>query len=121
VSALFTSISSTALINWVMSPYVTKATTSPTDANTINLHTLNIFAQDHITTVPVQDLQPSTRVFTTIMINEAKISEAQGKIGEKIVKPKQIFYIHPEICQNGPLSNALIGVTTEHPRTTNSQ
>ncbi|KAI9286127.1 hypothetical protein BC943DRAFT_277170 [Umbelopsis sp. AD052] len=120
-SALFTSVSSTALINWVMSPYVTKATMSPSDADSINLHTLNVFAQEHITTVPIQDLQPSTRVFTTIMINEGKIEEATGRVGGKIVKPKQVFYVHPEICHDGPLSNALVGAAAEHQQTPMSQ
>lgn len=114
--ALFTSASSTGLINWVMSPYVTKATTSPEQPDMINLHTLNVIAQEHITSVPITALQPSTRVFTTIMINEGKIGQAQGRIGEKIVKPKQLFYVHPETCQSGPLHEAISGfhdVSTE--------
>jgi hypothetical protein len=106
---LFTSISSTALINWVMSPYVTKATISSADSKIINLHTLNVLAQEHITTVPVAALEPSDRVFTTLMINERKLGEAQGRVSGKSVKPKQLFYVHPETCQSGPLSEALYG------------
>ncbi|KAG2175564.1 hypothetical protein INT43_001211 [Umbelopsis isabellina] len=109
-SALFTSASSTGLINWVMSPYVTKATTSPEQPGMINLHTLNVIAQEHVTIVPITALQPSTRVFTTIMINEGKMSQAQGRIGEKIVRPKQVFYVHPETCQSGPLHDAISGL-----------
>jgi len=92
-----------------MSPYVTRATVSSAQPDFINLHTLNVLAQEHVTTVPVSALQPSTRVFTTIMINEGRIGDAEGRIGEKDVKPKQVFYVHPEACQSGPLNDALVG------------
>lgn len=92
-----------------MSPYVTEATVSSANSNLINLHTLNVLAQEHVTTVHVDALQPSTRVFTNLMINEGKIGEAQGRIGEKSVKPKQLFYVHPETCESGPLNIALYG------------
>lgn len=68
-----------------------------------------MLAQEHITTVPVAALEPSDRVFTTLMINERKLGEAQGRVSGKSVKPKQLFYVHPETCQSGPLSEALYG------------
>lgn len=87
----------------------------------INLHTLNVIAQEHVTSVPVTALQPSTRVFTTIMINEGKLSQAHGRIGEKTVKPKQMFYVHPETCQSGPLHDAISGLHDDYTNVSTEQ
>ncbi|RUS26663.1 hypothetical protein BC938DRAFT_484290 [Jimgerdemannia flammicorona] len=102
-AAFFTSAASTALIHWVMSPYVAKITvpTNPADTTptTLNLHTYTWTSRKHVTTVPVSLLEPSTRVFTTWSVHGG--DAAEGRVGHRNVKPKTLFYVHPELCEEG--------------------
>lgn len=94
-AAIATSAASTGLIQWVMSPYVTKITTP--DSKHLTFHTLNFFAKEHQTIVPVEALGPATRIFTTMMVTN--MDEAKGQVAGKPAKPKSLFYIHPELCE----------------------
>lgn len=96
-AAIATSAASTGLIQWVMSPYVTKITRSPADKDQLTFHTLSLLAREHQTTVSVQHLQPATRIFTSLMVNDP--AKATGRIAGKSAKPKLLFYVHPELCQ----------------------
>ncbi|KAL0089422.1 hypothetical protein F4703DRAFT_1465654 [Phycomyces blakesleeanus] len=98
-AAIVTSAASTGLIQWVMSPYVTKITTTcPEPVPTqLTLHTLNFFAKEHKTTVPTDVLTPSTRIFTSWMVTDPTVAE--GMVGNKPAKPKMLFYVHPELCE----------------------
>ncbi|ORX60486.1 hypothetical protein DM01DRAFT_1342954 [Hesseltinella vesiculosa] len=97
-AAVATSAASTGLIQWVMSPYVTKITTDqPNNPTELNIHTLSFLAKDHVTKVPVDALVPSTRIFTSLMV--ADPTNVQGSIQGKPTKPKELFYIHPELCE----------------------
>ncbi|KAI8092725.1 uncharacterized protein BX664DRAFT_293978 [Halteromyces radiatus] len=98
-AAIATSAASTGLIQWVMSPYVTKITTNnASDPKELTIHTLSFLAKDHITKVPVNALVPSTRIFTSLMVSD--MEQTKGFINNKSAKPKALFYIHPEICQD---------------------
>lgn len=94
-AAIATSAASTGLIQWVMSPYVTKITQTQPDQ--ITLHTLNLLAKEHQTTVPVTALAPSTRIFTTWMVTDPEAAKAT--VAGRPAKPKSLFYIHPELCE----------------------
>ncbi|KAI8975600.1 hypothetical protein BDF20DRAFT_836977 [Mycotypha africana] len=105
-AAIATSAASTGLIQWVMSPYVTKITVSSNELSAtedtlpkkLNVHTLSFTAKEIITTVPVAAIQPATRIFTSWMINDP--SAATARIGDKIVKPRTLLYVHPEVCED---------------------
>ncbi|KAF7729670.1 hypothetical protein EC973_004043 [Apophysomyces ossiformis] len=96
-AALATSAASTGLIQWVMSPYVTKITKDTAKPNQLTIHTLNFFARDHATTVPIDALAPSTRIFTSLMV--ADQAQAIAQVRGKPAKPKALFYVHPELCE----------------------
>ncbi|KAI9304436.1 hypothetical protein BJ944DRAFT_163580 [Cunninghamella echinulata] len=97
-AAIATSGASTGLIQWVMSPYVTKITADNTlEPKELEIHTLSFLAKDHVTKVSVNALQPSSRIFTSLMVSD--LSQATGYIKDKSVKPKSLFYIHPELCE----------------------
>ncbi|KAI8384619.1 uncharacterized protein BYT42DRAFT_484701, partial [Radiomyces spectabilis] len=103
-AAVVTSAASTGLIQWVMSPYVTKITTDAehvNDPTKVTIHTLSFLAKDHATQVPVEALGPSSRIFTSLMVTDA--AAAAGKIGGDKTKPKMLFYVHPELCQEGTM------------------
>ncbi|KAI8640277.1 hypothetical protein BD408DRAFT_348339 [Parasitella parasitica] len=101
-AAVATSAASTGLIQWVMSPYVTKITI-PKQVEQgqlpkeLTIHTLSFTAKDHATTVPLDNIEPSSRIFTSWMIND--LSLANGRIGQKKAKPKPLLYVHPELCE----------------------
>ncbi|CAO3623614.1 unnamed protein product [Cunninghamella blakesleeana] len=81
-----------------MSPYVTKITADSTsEPKELNIHTLSFLAKDHVTKVPVNALEPSSRIFTSLMVSD--LAQANGSIKEKSVKPKSLFYVHPELCE----------------------
>ncbi|KAI7906188.1 uncharacterized protein BX663DRAFT_529581 [Cokeromyces recurvatus] len=103
-AAVVTSAASTGLIQWVMSPYVTKITI-PKQVNDndelpkeLNIHTLSFTAKDYVTTVPLDAIGPASRIFTSWMITDPQT--ATGQIGKKVIKPKTLLYIHPELCQD---------------------
>ncbi|PHZ13032.1 uncharacterized protein RHIMIDRAFT_251125 [Rhizopus microsporus ATCC 52813] len=102
------------LIQWVMSPYVTKITVpkQPEEGQVpkeLTIHTLSFTARDHTTTVPVDTIAPASRIFTTWMITDP--SQAVGRIGEKTAKPKSLLYIHPELCQEEGVMKDIIEKT----------
>lgn len=100
--AVATSAASTGLIQWVMSPYVTKITI-PKQVEQgqvpkeLTIHTLSFTAKDHTTTVPVDAIEPASRIFTSWMINDPSL--AKGSVGNKEAKPKTLLYVHPELCE----------------------
>lgn len=96
-AAVATSAASTGLIQWVMSPYVTKITQSSPDQ--VTLHTLSFLAKEHTTTVPVDALAPATRIFTSLMVQDPSQAKAQLVASGKPAKPKTLFYVHPELCE----------------------
>ncbi|KAI7883387.1 uncharacterized protein EV154DRAFT_428243 [Mucor mucedo] len=101
-AAVITSSASTGLIQWVMSPYVTKITMPSSTKESelpkeLTIHTLSFTARDHVTTVPLDALGPASRIFTSWMITEPEL--ATGRIGAKPAKPKTLLYIHPELCE----------------------
>ncbi|CAO3685703.1 unnamed protein product [Rhizopus microsporus] len=113
-AAVATSAASTGLIQWVMSPYVTKITVpkQPEEGQVpkeLTIHTLSFAARDHTTTVPVDTIAPASRIFTTWMITDP--SQAVGRIGEKAAKPKSLLYIHPELCQEEGVMKDIIEKT----------
>ncbi|CEG72531.1 hypothetical protein CU097_004957 [Rhizopus azygosporus] len=113
-AAVATSAASTGLIQWVMSPYVTKITVpkQPEEGQVpkeLTIHTLSFTARDHTTTVPVDTIAPASRIFTTWMITDP--SQAVGRIGEKTAKPKSLLYIHPELCQEEGVMKDIIEKT----------
>ncbi|OZJ06208.1 hypothetical protein BZG36_00839 [Bifiguratus adelaidae] len=113
-AALFTSMASTGLIHWVMSPYVSKMTADDASKpETINLHTYSMTARELVTTVPVSALQPSTRIFTSWMVSDP--SRAKGMLAKsgKAMKPKHMFYVHPELCQEDPLKSLVNRIETQ--------
>jgi hypothetical protein len=100
--AVVTSAASTGLIQWVMSPYVTKITVPKMVKENelpkeLTIHTLSFTAKDHATTVPLDAIGPASRIFTSWMITEPEL--AKGRIGKKSAKPKSLLYIHPELCE----------------------
>ncbi|KAI9250136.1 hypothetical protein BDA99DRAFT_522929 [Phascolomyces articulosus] len=95
-AAVATSAASTGLIQWVMSPYVTKISQNNTN-NELTIHTLSFLAKDHQTKVPVESLGPATRIFTSLMVMDPSTATAQ--VGGKPTKPKTLFYVHPELCE----------------------
>ncbi|KAI8137774.1 hypothetical protein BJV82DRAFT_674404 [Fennellomyces sp. T-0311] len=106
-AAVATSAASTGLIQWVMSPYVTKISQN---GNELTLHTLSFLAKDHQTTVPVDSLAPATRIFTSLMVTDP--STVSAKVGGKAAKPKLLFYVHPELCdEEGTAIKAVIDKT----------
>jgi hypothetical protein len=105
--AVATSAASTGLIQWVMSPYVTKITVPEPLSNdavpkTLSIHTLSFTAKEHVTTVSTDSIEPATRIFTTWMVTDPN---ATGRIGEKSAKPKNLLYVHPELCEEGVMKN----------------
>jgi hypothetical protein len=81
-----------------MSPYVTKITT--TDAanpKELTIHTLSFLAKDHSTKVPVDALAPSSRIFTSLMVSD--VDQSKGWVNGQPSKPKALFYVHPELCE----------------------
>ncbi|KAI9319608.1 hypothetical protein BX666DRAFT_1852740 [Dichotomocladium elegans] len=96
-AAVATSAASTGLIQWVMSPYVTKITQESPD--TITLHTLSFLAKEHSTTVPINALAPASRIFTSLMITDPAHVSAKLEQSGKPTKPKMLFYVHPELCE----------------------
>jgi hypothetical protein len=77
-AALFTSMSSTALIHFCLSPYVTQITlpgesndmppdyVAPITTDTeLTLETMTFFAKPRYTRLRVRDLMPSTRIFSS--------------------------------------------------------
>lgn len=114
LKAVATSAASTGLIQWVMSPYVTKITVpkQPEERQVpkeLTIHTLSFTARDHTTTIPVDTIAPASRIFTTWMITDP--SQAVGRIGEKTAKPKSLLYIHPELCQEEGVMKDIIEKT----------
>ncbi|GAA5811038.1 hypothetical protein MFLAVUS_004467 [Mucor flavus] len=101
-AAIVTSSASTGLIQWVLSPYVTKIT-MPSNTKVdelpkeLTIHTLSFTARDHATTVPLDAIGPASRIFTSWMITDPTL--ATGRIGAKTAKPKELLYIHPELCE----------------------
>ncbi|CAO3694089.1 unnamed protein product [Rhizopus stolonifer] len=113
-AAVVTSAASTGLIQWVMSPYVTKITvpeplTEGELPKELTIHSLSFTAKDHTTTVPVGSIEPASRIFTTWMITDP--SQAVGRIGQKTVKPKSLLYIHPELCEEEGVMKRIIEKT----------
>ncbi|KAI7867990.1 hypothetical protein BDF14DRAFT_1798457 [Spinellus fusiger] len=106
--AVATSAASTGLIQWVMSPYVTRITTTCTHPvpTHITLHTLNFFAKEHQTTVPVHNLEPSTRIFTSWMVTDP--TQAISMVKNKPAKPKLLFYVHPELCEEPSTMRSIV-------------
>ncbi|ORZ12278.1 hypothetical protein BCR42DRAFT_356274 [Absidia repens] len=97
-AAVATSAASTGLIQWVMSPYVTKITTNDaSDPKELTIHTLSFLAKDHTTKVPVDSLAPSSRIFTSLMVSD--VEKSKGFVNGQAAKPKALFYIHPELCE----------------------
>lgn len=101
-AAVVTSAASTGLIQWVMSPYVTKITIPKAVKGDelpeqLTIHTLSFTAKDHATTVPLSSIGPASRIFTSLMITEPEL--ATGRIGSKPAKPKSLLYVHPELCE----------------------
>ncbi|KAI8061867.1 uncharacterized protein B0P05DRAFT_581268 [Gilbertella persicaria] len=113
-AAVATSAASTGLIQWVMSPYVTKITVPhqlkegelPKE---LTIHTLSFTAKDHATTVPLDTIEPATRIFTSWMIND--LSLAKGRIGQKEAKPKALLYVHPELCEEEGIMKNIVEKT----------
>ncbi|KAI9492014.1 hypothetical protein BDB00DRAFT_466108 [Zychaea mexicana] len=106
-AAVATSAASTGLIQWVMSPYVTKISQN---GNELTLHTLSFWAKDHQTTVPIDSLAPATRIFTSLMLTDP--SKATAQVSGKPGKPKTLFYVHPELCEeDGTAIKAVIDKT----------
>ncbi|KAI9361351.1 hypothetical protein BD770DRAFT_441373 [Pilaira anomala] len=101
-AAIVTSSASTGLIQWVMSPYVTKIT-MPSNTKEdelpkeLTFHTLSFTARDHATTVSIDALGPASRIFTSLMVTDPEL--ATGRIGPKVAKPKTLLYVHPELCE----------------------
>ncbi|KAG0175251.1 hypothetical protein DFQ30_010340 [Apophysomyces sp. BC1015] len=109
-AALVTSAASTGLIQWVMSPYVTKITTnSATNPSKLTIHTLNFFARDHATTVPVDALAPSSRIFTSLMVTDQ--AQVIAQVRGKPAKPKALFYVHPELCEEEGAMKTIVDKT----------
>jgi hypothetical protein len=113
--AVVTSAASTGLIQWVMSPYVTKITipqplTEGELPKELTIHTLSFTAKDHATTVPLDNIEPASRIFTSWMINDLEV--AKGRINNKEAKPKSLLYIHPELCEEeGTIMNKIVDKT----------
>ncbi|KAI7860591.1 hypothetical protein BDC45DRAFT_530176 [Circinella umbellata] len=93
-AAVTTSAASTGLIQWVMSPYVTKISQTNDE---LTIHTLSFLAKDHQTKVPIESLGPASRIFTSLMVMDP--SKASGQVNGKAAKPKSLFYVHPELCE----------------------
>ncbi|KAI9482739.1 MAG: hypothetical protein EXX96DRAFT_498329 [Benjaminiella poitrasii] len=109
-AAVATSAASTGLIQWVMSPYVTKITIpeQPKDElpKALNIHTLSFTAKDYVTTVPVDSLGPASRIFTSWMVTDP--SAAKGQIGKRTAKPRSLFYVHPELCVDDEKNDSIM-------------
>ncbi|KAI8985253.1 hypothetical protein BDB01DRAFT_905653 [Pilobolus umbonatus] len=113
-AAVITSAASTGLIQWVMSPYVTKITIpQPVAENELptemTIHTLSFTAKDMATTVPITAIEPASRIFTSWMINDPTL--ATGRIGKKEVKPKTLLYVHPELCEEEGIMKNIVEKT----------
>ncbi|KAI8347672.1 hypothetical protein BD560DRAFT_376982 [Blakeslea trispora] len=112
--AVATSAASTGLIQWVMSPYVTKITI-PKELKEgelpqeLTIHTLSFTAKDHATTVPLDTIEPASRIFTSWMINDPSL--AKGRIGQKEAKPKSLLYVHPELCEEEGMMKQIVEKT----------
>jgi hypothetical protein len=109
-----TSAASTGLIQWVMSPYVTKITIpGPLEKDQLpqelTIHTLSFTARDHATKVPLDAIGPASRIFTSWMITDPTL--ATGRIGQKEAKPKSLLYIHPELCEEEGLMKDIVEKT----------
>lgn len=97
-----------------MSPYVTKITvpeplTEGELPKELTIHSLSFTAKDHTTTVPVELIEPASRIFTTWMITDP--SQAVGRVGQKTAKPKSLLYIHPELCEEEGVMKHIIEKT----------
>ncbi|KAI9264788.1 hypothetical protein BY458DRAFT_556720 [Sporodiniella umbellata] len=113
-AAVVTSAASTGLIQWVMSPYVTKITIPEPVAEgelpkELTIHSLSFTAKDHTTTVPVNSIEPASRIFTTWMITDP--NQAVGHIGQKTAKPKSLLYVHPELCEEEGIMKRIVEKT----------
>lgn len=97
-----------------MSPYVTKITI-PKQVKQgelpeeLTIHTLSFTAKDHTTTVPLDAIEPASRIFTSWMINDPTL--AKGRIGKKEAKPKSLLYVHPELCEEEGLMKDIVEKT----------
>src|SRR4051812_9010316 len=94
-----------------MSPYVSKITVplnptaNPTAdftaPSTLNLYTYSWTSREHVTTLPISSLEPSTRVLTTWRVRD--MATAVARVGGRPAKPKRFFYVHPELCKEGAI------------------
>lgn len=97
-----------------MSPYVTKITI-PKQVEQgelpkeLTIHTLSFTAKDHTTTVPIDAIEPASRIFTSWMVNDPTL--AKGRIGKKEAKPKSLLYVHPELCEEEGLMKDIVEKT----------
>ncbi|OBZ86394.1 hypothetical protein A0J61_05556 [Choanephora cucurbitarum] len=113
-AAVATSAASTGLIQWVMSPYVTKITI-PKELKEdelpeeLTIHTLSFTAKDHATTVPLDAIEPASRIFTSWMISNPSL--AKGRIGQKKASPKSLLYVHPELCEEEGIMKQIVEKT----------
>lgn len=67
----------------------------------LTFETLTLFGRSNFTTLPIKSLEPSFRFFTTWKVNKLYESEliAMTKKGKQL-KPKKLFYVHSELCDN---------------------
>src|SRR5581483_11725625 len=67
----------------------------------LTFETLNLFCSSNFTTLPVKSLEPSFRFFTTWKVNKLYEKEVNAltKKGKQL-KPKDLFYVHSELCDN---------------------
>jgi hypothetical protein len=67
----------------------------------LTFETLTLFGRSNFTTLPIKSLEPSFRFFTTWQVKKLYESEliATSKKGKQL-KPKKLFYVHGELCDN---------------------
>ncbi|RGB34155.1 hypothetical protein C1646_624788 [Rhizophagus diaphanus] len=126
IMALSTSALSTGLIHLCFSPYVrniyynqsissNQSSDIPslkiTPDSFLTFETLTLFGRSNFTTLPIKSLEPSFRFFTTWNVKKLYDSEltAMTKRGKKL-KPKKLFYVHSELCDNKVMQGVINNV-----------
>jgi len=123
--AVFTSGSSTALVQWCLGSYVRKITipnTLPMDSNNnaivnrstpVSFETLSFLGGKRITTVKVSDLEPSSAPFSSIRIRDGQrstVRDGRGRILSDGNQFKKRFYLHTELTEEEPLRTIMAEV-----------
>ncbi|KAG0054022.1 hypothetical protein BGZ83_012098 [Gryganskiella cystojenkinii] len=135
-AAVFTSGSSTALVQWCLGSYVRTITlpkSLPVDNNNhtiltrstpVSFETLSFWGGKRITTVKVSDLEPSSAPFSTIRIRDGQhstVRDGRGRILSDGNQFKKRFYLHSELTEEEPLRTIMAEVQqNQHPSASTS-